>query len=68
MMTKIHVLPSETGKSVIKSTPRCDQGRLGMGVSCLQGGDRTFGDDAVGAALHEPSHIPGHIRPPEAVS
>ncbi len=31
MMTKIHVLPSETGKSMIKSTPRCDQGRLGMG-------------------------------------
>ncbi len=28
----------------------------------------TFGDGAVGAALHEPSHIPGHIRPPEAIS
>ncbi len=36
MMTKIHVLPSDTGKSVIKSTPRCDQGRLG---GCDDGGD-----------------------------
>ncbi len=31
MMNKIHVLPSETGKSMMKSTPRCDQGRLGVG-------------------------------------
>ncbi len=25
------MLPSETGRSVMKSTPRCDQGRLGTG-------------------------------------
>ncbi len=29
--TSTHVLPSETGRSVMKSTPRCDQGRLGTG-------------------------------------
>lgn len=31
MVTRIHVLPSEGGRSVTKSTPRCDQGRCGMG-------------------------------------
>ncbi len=30
-MTRIHVLPSEGGRSVMKSTPRCDQGRFGTG-------------------------------------
>ncbi len=30
--------------------------------------DGTLGDGAVRAALHEPSHIPGHVGPPEAVS
>ncbi len=31
MMTRTHVLPSEAGRSVMKSTSRCDQGWLGMG-------------------------------------
>ncbi len=31
IMTRIHVLPSEGGRSVMKSTPRCDQGRFGTG-------------------------------------
>ncbi len=31
MMTRMQVLPSEAGRSVMKSTPRCDHGRLGMG-------------------------------------
>ncbi len=30
-MTRMHVLPSEGGRSVTKSTPRCDQGRFGTG-------------------------------------
>lgn len=30
-ITRMHVLPSEAGRSVMKSTPRCDHGRLGMG-------------------------------------
>ncbi len=30
MMTRMNVLPSEGGRSVAKSTPRCDQGRCGM--------------------------------------
>ncbi len=29
--TRMQVLPSEAGKSVTKSTPRCDHGLLGMG-------------------------------------
>ncbi len=37
MMTKTQVLPSEAGRSVMKSTPRCGQGRLetGNGRVCL---------------------------------
>lgn len=31
MTTSTHVLQSEAGRSVMKSSPRCDQGRLGMG-------------------------------------
>lgn len=31
MVTRIHVFPSEGGRSVTKSTPRCDQGCCGMG-------------------------------------
>ncbi len=31
MMTRMNVLPSEGGRSVAKSTPRCDQGHCGMG-------------------------------------
>ncbi len=30
-ITSMHVLPSESGRSVMKSTPRCDHGRLGTG-------------------------------------
>ncbi len=30
-MTRMQVLLSDDGRSVMKSTPRCDQGRLGMG-------------------------------------
>ncbi len=30
-ITRIQVFPLEAGKSVTKSTPRCDHGRLGMG-------------------------------------
>ncbi len=30
-MSRMHVLPSEGGRSVTKSTPRCDQGRFGTG-------------------------------------
>ncbi len=30
-ITSMHVLPSESGRSLMKSTPRCDHGRLGMG-------------------------------------
>ncbi len=30
-ITSMHVLPPESGRSVIKSTPRCDHGRLGTG-------------------------------------
>ncbi len=30
-ITSMHVLPSKSGRSVMKSTPRCDHGRLGMG-------------------------------------
>ncbi len=29
--TRMHVLPSDAGRSVTKSTPRCDHGRLGTG-------------------------------------
>ncbi len=28
---------------------------------------RALGDGAFGTAPNEPSHIPGHIRPPEAI-
>ncbi len=28
-MTRMYVLPSDTGRSVTKSTPRCDHGQLG---------------------------------------
>ncbi len=31
MTTRTQVLPSEAGRSVMKFTPRYDQGRLGMG-------------------------------------
>ncbi len=30
-MTRVHMLSSNTGRSVTKSTPRCDHGRLGTG-------------------------------------
>ncbi len=30
-ITSMHVLPSESGRSLMKSTPRCDHGWLGMG-------------------------------------
>ncbi len=30
-VTKMQVLPSDAGKSVTKSTPRCDYGHRGMG-------------------------------------
>ncbi len=30
-ITNMQILPSEAGRSVMKSTPRCDHGRLGTG-------------------------------------
>ncbi len=38
MKTRTHVLPSEAGRSVMKSTSRCDQGWLGTGGRSLPDG------------------------------
>ncbi len=69
-ITSMHVLPSESGRSVMKSTPRCDHGRLGMGNGRSFPAGKWQGLLEMAQSvqpLDEPSHIPGHVGPPVAV-
>ncbi len=55
------------GRSVTKSTPRCDHGRLVWAageVYQLEDGEGLFEGGTLFTTLDEPSHLPSHVRPP----
>ncbi len=65
--TNIHVLPSDGGKSVTKSTPRCDQGRRGMGRGGSFPDGRCRGVLDMAHSGHPLTYLPSHPGPPEAI-
>ncbi len=69
-ITRIQVLPLEAGRSVMKSTPKCDHGRAGTGSGRSLPDGRWRGLLEMAQSGHpctNPSHVSGHIGPPEAI-